>query len=111
MRGGLSVVPETLVSPLEVQEVCAVADASHEGCEGGGPDDLVWIRGVDYVSAWLDAEEAAELINQAAMALGLDGHGVRAVPHAGPHGEPVVWMTPEAGRVVGALLTWLANQS
>ncbi|MFF3817238.1 hypothetical protein ACFYYD_11580 [Streptomyces bluensis] len=75
-----------------------------EGKGFGNPDDALFVRGVDYVSAWRDADEAAQRLNDAVAGLGVDSRVVRAVPHAGAHGEPVVWMPPEGVRLIADLL-------
>lgn len=77
---------------------------------GGEPDDAVWVADVDYVASWCAAEEAATEVNEAAEALGIASHLVRAVPHTGIHGEALVWMRPEGVRVIAQLLDVLAQQ-
>ncbi|GAA3127425.1 hypothetical protein ACFQ0X_12425 [Streptomyces rectiviolaceus] len=76
---------------------------------GGEPDDAVWVADVDYVAAWCAADEAATEVNEAAEALGIDSHLVRAVPHTGIRGESVVWMRPEGVREIAQLLGELAE--
>jgi hypothetical protein len=78
--------------------------------ECGGPDDAVWVPGVDYVSAWRAADEAAQELNSAVQGVGLDVRVVRAVPHASAHGEPVVWMQPEGVRLIADVLDAAENR-
>ena len=74
------------------------------GEDYGGPDEAVYVPGVDYVSGWREADEAAEKVNEALEAMGIDTRLVRAVPYAGAHGEPVVWLRPESARVIARAL-------
>jgi hypothetical protein len=79
-----------------------MVNAPEEGY--GGPDDAVFVPGVDYVSGWRAANEAACELNDVLSAHGMDGRYVRAVPHAGAHGEPVVKLAPEAAQVIARAL-------
>jgi hypothetical protein len=80
------------------------------GDYSGNPDDAVWVAEVDYVSAWCAAEEAATEVNDAAEALGIASHLVRAIPHTGLCGESVVWMRPEGVREIAQVLCALAEE-
>ncbi len=55
---------------------------------------------VDYLGGWREAAEAAGELNAALDRAGLLGGVVRAVPHAGASGEPVIWLRVEAARVI-----------
>lgn len=79
--------------------------ASERGEDRNGePEEILFVSGVDYVSAWRIAHEAAREINQAAESLGVDGRLVNAVPHAGAHGEAVVWMRSAGARELARAL-------
>ncbi|MEU9056547.1 hypothetical protein AB0D37_40210 [Streptomyces sp. NPDC048384] len=51
-----------------------------------------------------EAAEVADEVNAALAALGIDVRLVRAVPHVGAHGEPVLWLRLEGARVVARVL-------
>ncbi|BCM69015.1 hypothetical protein EASAB2608_04349 [Streptomyces sp. EAS-AB2608] len=70
----------------------------------GGPEDSLFVRGADYVSGWREADQAAREVNEALESLGIAHPLVRAVPHAGARGEPVIWLRPEAARVIACEL-------
>ncbi|MFK4068101.1 hypothetical protein [Streptomyces sp. NPDC029674] len=86
-----------------------MANAQHGGCNDD-PDDVVYVPGMDYLSGWREAEEVAREINAAAEVLGV-GEVLRAVPHTGPKGEPVVWMWPGGARVIACVLSILASEA
>ncbi|WP_055567201.1 hypothetical protein [Streptomyces atriruber] len=86
-----------------------MANAHHDDCNDD-PDDVVYVPGMDYLSGWREADAVACEINTAAEALGV-GEVVRAVPHSGPKGEPVVWLWPGGARVIARLLSVLASES
>lgn len=69
----------------------------------GGESDAescLYTPGVDYVSGWREAREAAQVLNAALEQLGVDVGLFGAVPHAGPRGEPVLWLRPEGARLI-----------
>ncbi|MFD0417118.1 hypothetical protein [Streptomyces sp. NPDC127108] len=69
---------------------------------------MLWVPGVDYVGPWREAAEAADALNAAAVEYGLE---VRASPHAGARGEPMVWLRPEGARVIVRVLSeWGADR-
>lgn len=70
----------------------------------GSADEAVFTRGIDYVSAWREANVAVQELLTAAEAVGLDVRVVRAVPHAGANGAPVVWFSPEGVRLIAAFM-------
>ncbi|MFI9081860.1 hypothetical protein ACIGW8_36370 [Streptomyces sioyaensis] len=55
-----------------------------------GPDAWVWSVEVDYLSGWRLAREAADRLNGALRAAGLDSSAVRAVPNVDADGRGVV---------------------
>lgn len=77
---------------------------------GGEPDDAVWVADVDYVASWCAADEAATAVNEAAEALGIPRHLVRAIPHTGLHGESVVWMRPDGVHEIAQVLRAAAEE-
>ncbi len=76
----------------------------HDGGGYGCPDEALFVPGVDYVSGWRVADEAAREVNAALEELGVDARLVRAVPHSGARGEPVVWLRPEDARLIARAL-------
>ncbi|MFH8659990.1 hypothetical protein [Streptomyces afghaniensis] len=87
-----------------------MVESTSQGGAYGGPEDAVFVPGVDYVSAWRDADAAAQELNAAVEALGLDARVVRAIPHAAVNGEPVVWIRPEAVRLLADRLVSMASR-
>jgi hypothetical protein len=81
---------------------CAMVNSSKGNY--GEPEDAAYVPGVDYVSGWRMAAEAADEVNGALRAMGVDEGAVRAVPHSGAHGEPVVWLRPEDARLIARVL-------
>lgn len=69
-----------------------------DGCDGIS-DETAFTWGMDYVSPWRAAHDAALAINRAVEEL-----GVRAVPHASALGEAVVWLRPADARMIAAAL-------
>ncbi|MFE7273721.1 hypothetical protein [Streptomyces sp. NPDC057623] len=78
-------------------------DTSSDGGFGGA-DDAIFVREMDYVPPWREANEVAEELNAAMAALGVDVRMVRAVAHVGAHGEPRVWLRLEGARLVARRL-------
>lgn len=70
----------------------------------GGPNETAYVPGVDYVSAWVEADRAARLLNAATERAGLDPRVTHAIAHAGANGEPVVWMRADGVRLIASLL-------
>ncbi|WP_244329627.1 hypothetical protein [Streptomyces platensis] len=68
-----------------------------DGLMGGlndvGPDAWVWSADVDYLSGWRQAGAAADKLNGALRAAGLDSSNVRAVPNVDAEGRGVVRLT------------------
>lgn len=78
-----------------------VNSSAGDYCE---PDDAAYVPGIDYVAGWRMAAEAAAEVNGALEAIGAEVAEVRAVPHSGAHGEPVVWLRPEDARLIARVL-------
>ncbi|MGW1615405.1 hypothetical protein ACWCQZ_39345 [Streptomyces sp. NPDC002285] len=84
-------------------------DTSPGGGGVGGPEDALYVPGVDYVSPWRAAAEVADEVNAALVALGVDVRLLRAVPHVDARGEPVVWLRLEGARVMARALRRAAS--
>ncbi|MGP4112522.1 hypothetical protein ACTWP5_16625 [Streptomyces sp. 4N509B] len=57
------------------------------------PDAVLWVRGVDYVSGWRDAQAAVGELAEALAGAGVDLGGVRLRADAAPDGSGVVHLT------------------
>ncbi|MFJ4799913.1 hypothetical protein [Streptomyces murinus] len=77
-------------------------NAPEEDCSN--LDDVLFVAGVDYLSGWREADAAARQMNEVLAGLGLDTRLVRAVPHVGADGDPVVWLRPESARLIARAL-------
>lgn len=86
-----------------------MVESTSPGESYGGPEEALFVPGVDYVSAWREANEGAQELNTAVEGLGLDPRIVRAIGHAGANGEPVVWMRPEGARLIARALDAVAK--
>jgi hypothetical protein len=53
-------------------------------------DAVLWVRGIDYVTGWRDAKNAAEELAEALAAAGIDTDSARLRADAGPDGSGVV---------------------
>lgn len=60
------------------------------------PDAVVWVRGVDYVAGWRDAEDAALELADTLRGLGVDTEKLRLRADSAPDGSGVVRMTCSA---------------
>ncbi|MET8680925.1 hypothetical protein ABZW18_25925 [Streptomyces sp. NPDC004647] len=68
------------------------------------PDALLWVRGVDYVTGWRDAKDAAAELAAALTAAGMDvtgETGVRARAAADVDGSGVVHLRLSAAMLRG----------
>ncbi|UQI42987.1 hypothetical protein M1P56_00585 [Streptomyces sp. HU2014] len=67
------------------------------------PDAVTWVRGVDYVTGWREAKDAAEQLGEALAGAGVHGR-LRAV--SAPDGSGVVRLelSVRAAREVAALV-------
>jgi hypothetical protein len=54
------------------------------------PDEWLWLPGVDYVAGWREAHGAAETLNLALFAVGLDREHARATANTRADGQGVV---------------------
>ena len=54
------------------------------------PDEWLWLPGVDYVTGWQEARGAAETLNLALFAVGLERDQARATAGTGADGRGVV---------------------
>ncbi|WP_329150779.1 hypothetical protein OG275_13825 [Streptomyces niveus] len=64
----------------------------HAGFEGEefDPEAVLWVRGVDYVTGWRDAGQAAAELVDALTAVGVDTAGARLRAGAAADGSGVV---------------------
>ncbi|MFF3893448.1 hypothetical protein ACFYY3_09740 [Streptomyces sp. NPDC001812] len=93
---------------------------SGESWLSDGLDDVVgddycglWVPGVDYVSGWRTAREAADRLNRALLGVGIELSAVRAVASTDGDGRGVVRLAgrPEAAELLAGLLEGLADRS
>ncbi|GGX97760.1 hypothetical protein [Streptomyces hiroshimensis] len=54
------------------------------------PDDVLWVRGVDYVAGWREATDAAADLAAALTAAGVPLEGTKATARTAPDGSGVV---------------------
>ncbi|MBU3863990.1 hypothetical protein KN815_07820 [Streptomyces sp. 4503] len=57
----------------------------------------IWVRGVDYLSGWRDAREAATELGDALRLVGVDSAGLRLRAASGADGAGVVRLELSAG--------------
>ncbi|WP_167533718.1 hypothetical protein [Streptomyces marokkonensis] len=80
-----------------------------------GDDCGLWVPGVDYVSGWRTAREAADRLNRALLGVGFELSAVRAVASTDGDGDGrgVVRLAgrPEAAELLAGLLGQLAEGS
>ncbi|MEU5028212.1 hypothetical protein [Streptomyces milbemycinicus] len=77
--------------------MCGPGDDGFDG-EAADLEAGIWVRGVDYVSGWRDAKEAAAELGDALKLVGVDGAGARLRAAAGPDGSGVVRFELSAAR-------------
>ncbi|WP_145887017.1 hypothetical protein [Streptomyces sp. BK340] len=65
----------------------------NDGLDLSGTDSGLWVSGVDYISGWREAREAADRLNRALLGAGLDLSAVRAVASTNEDGRGVVRLT------------------
>ncbi|UQI48917.1 hypothetical protein M1P56_33700 [Streptomyces sp. HU2014] len=72
------------------------------------PDAVTWVRGVDYMSGWREAKDAAEQLGEALAGAGVDGR-LRAVSASDGAGVVRLELSAQAACEVAALvdLAWL----
>ncbi|MFI9721684.1 hypothetical protein ACIHFE_18835 [Streptomyces sp. NPDC052396] len=73
---------------------------------GFDPDDVVWVRGVDYLGGWRDARDAAAELAAALSDAGMDTNGMRMTAQTQVDGSGLVRVVWTAGtaRAVARLL-------
>ncbi|QKV92855.1 hypothetical protein HUT19_14730 [Streptomyces sp. NA02950] len=69
------------------------------GGEAADLDAGMWVRGVDYMSGWRDAREAACELDDALRLVGVDTTGARLRASAGAEGAGVVRLELSAASV------------
>ncbi|MEW2275156.1 hypothetical protein ACFY7F_13390 [Streptomyces griseofuscus] len=62
----------------------------NDGLDVPGADSGLWVSGVDYISGWREAREAADRLNVALLGVGLELSAVRAVASTSEDGRGVV---------------------
>ncbi|MES4892013.1 hypothetical protein [Streptomyces sp. NPDC096012] len=65
----------------------------NDGLDLPGADFGLWVSGVDYISGWREAREAADRLNRALLGVGLELSAVRAVASTNENGRGVVRLT------------------
>ncbi|WP_424888592.1 hypothetical protein [Streptomyces sp. XH2] len=70
------------------------------------PDDVLWVRGVDYVAGWREATDAAADLVAVLTAAGVPLDGARATARSGADGSGVVRLvwSAETVRAVAELV-------
>ncbi|MFE9001504.1 hypothetical protein ACFYOY_05060 [Streptomyces sp. NPDC007875] len=84
--------------------MCGLGDDRFEG-EAADLEAGIWVRGVDYLSGWRDAREAAAELGDALSLVGVESAGVRLRAGSGPDGGGVVRLelSPGSAREVALL--------
>ncbi|MEU6068526.1 hypothetical protein ABZ864_29730 [Streptomyces sp. NPDC047082] len=65
----------------------------------GGADSGLWVSGVDYITRWREAREAADRLNRALLGAGFDLSAVRAAASTDEEGRGVVRLAGWPGAV------------
>ncbi|BCK70031.1 hypothetical protein Srufu_039840 [Streptomyces libani subsp. rufus] len=86
-------------------------DAGFEGAQFD-PDTVLWVRGVDYVTGWRDATQAAGDLGDALTAAGVDvaGAKIRASTTADGSGVVRLELSSKTAREVAKLARLAAAQ-
>ncbi|WP_345060613.1 hypothetical protein [Streptomyces rameus] len=71
----------------------------NDGLDLPGMDSGLWASGVDYISGWREARDAADRLNRALLGAGLELSAVRAVASTNEDGCGVVRLTGWPGAV------------
>lgn len=81
-------------------------DWLNDGLDVAGADCGLWVPGVDYMSGWSGAREAADRLNRAFLGAGFELAQVRAVASTSEDGRGVVRVTgwPDAAERLAVLL-------
>ncbi|MEU5187212.1 hypothetical protein AB0G83_08675 [Streptomyces klenkii] len=76
------------------------------GVEEFDPDDVTWVRGVDYVAGWREATDAAADLVSALTVAGVPLDGARATARSAADGSGVVRLlwSAETVRAVAELV-------
>ncbi|MFE2714020.1 hypothetical protein ACFXKI_18960 [Streptomyces mirabilis] len=82
-----------------------------DGLDVAGADCGLWVSGVDYMSGWRGAREAADRLNRALLGAGFELSEVRAVASTGEGGRGVVRVTgwPDAVERLAVLVEAVAR--
>ncbi|WP_190172688.1 hypothetical protein [Streptomyces mirabilis] len=77
-----------------------------DGLDVAGADYGLWVPGIDYMSGWREAREAADQLNRALLGAGFELSQVRAVASTDEHGRGVVRVAgwPDAVERLAVLL-------
>jgi hypothetical protein len=69
-------------------------------------DVALWVRGVDYLSGWREATDAARELTDALEAAGMEAADIQLRADTGPDGSGVVSLkcSPEVARKVARLV-------
>ncbi|MFJ1535476.1 hypothetical protein ACIOFV_45120 [Streptomyces mirabilis] len=81
-------------------------DRLGDGLDVAGADCGLWVAGVDYMSGWRGAREAADRLNRAFLGAGFELSQVRAVASTDEGGRGVVRVAsrPDAAERLAVLL-------
>ncbi|WP_438828235.1 hypothetical protein [Streptomyces mirabilis] len=81
-------------------------DWLNDGLDVAGADCGLWVPGVDYMSGWRGAREAADQLNRAFLGAGFELSQVRAVASTDEGGRGVVRVAcwPDAAERLAVLL-------
>ncbi len=74
-------------------------DWLNDGLDSTGSGSELWVSGVDYIAGWREAQEAADRLNRALLAVGFELSAVRAVASTDEDGHGVVRLAGWPGAV------------
>ncbi|MCX4974519.1 hypothetical protein [Streptomyces sp. NBC_00620] len=82
-----------------------------DGLDVAGADCGLWVPGVDYMTGWREAREAADRLNRALLGAGFELSEVRAVASTDESGRGVVRLAgwPDAAERLAGLLAAVAD--
>lgn len=82
-----------------------------DGLDVAGADCGLWVSGVDYMSGWRGAREAADQLNRAFLGAGFELSQLRAVASTDEDGRGVVRVAgwPDAAERLAELLETVAG--
>lgn len=88
-------------------------DPEGEGFDGEplDPDDVVWVRGIDYVAGWRDATDVGRELEEALTSAGFDTTGLECQARTRADGAGMVRLVlpSVAARDVAALVRAVAR--